>query len=429
MARSSSTGARVPAAHVAAEAAAQVAARRFASQLLTDPLPAATADAARVSVVVEAVGRILGVQAQDLRGMRLAVRSRTTGLTVTDVDRAFAERKIVVTWLNRKTLHLVRAEDYGWLHALTAPRQESFLRKRLAEEGVSPSEAERGISLVERALAAEGPQTRSQLRDLLDGERVRVERQALIMILAFASRRGVLVRGPMVGTEQAYVLAEDWLGDLAAPAVTGREVDRDAALASLATRYLAGHGPADERDLAVWSGLPLGDTRRGFALAAEAKAIQTLDDRWVVCRRSSDVSDASGADALAAHSAAGAGQDGGGVLDEVGRELPPPRLLGPFDPVLHGWASRDWVTGPHRGIVTVNGIFRPIALVAGQAVATWAMPAGKVVLSPLTPLTPETTAALHAQAADVERFLSHAGADDKAAATGPVTACRAAGAD
>ena len=49
----------------------------------------------------------------------------------------------------------------------------------------------------------------------------------------------------MAGREHAYVLVRDWLG--ARPAL-----DRDVALAELARRFLAGHGPADERDLEMF---------------------------------------------------------------------------------------------------------------------------------------------------------------------------------
>ena len=61
--------------------------------------------------------------------------------------------------------------------------------------------------------------------------------------------------------------------------------------------------------------------------------------------------------------------------------------------------------GSHQGIVTVNGIFRPFALVRGQAAATWTMPGGEVVLAPFGRLTRGDAAALKAEAADVVRFL------------------------
>ena len=83
-----------------------------------------------------------------------------------------------------------------------------------------------------------------------------------------------------------------------------------------------------------------------------------------------------------------------------------PRLLGAFDPLLLGWASREAITGPHRRIVTVNGLFRPFALAGGRAVATWTITCGRVILAPLVPLDTHTQAALAADAADVTQFLS-----------------------
>ena len=47
------------------------------------------------------------MQGQDPRGFRLAVRARTEGLTAADVERALGEGTLLVTWLNRGTLHLV----------------------------------------------------------------------------------------------------------------------------------------------------------------------------------------------------------------------------------------------------------------------------------------------------------------------------------
>ena len=86
--------------------------------------------------------------------------------------------------------------------------------------------------------------------------------------------------------------------------------------------------------------------------------------------------------------------------------LPPPRLLGAFDPLLLGWASRDPITRPHQRIVTVNGLFRPFALADGRAVATWTIVGGQIALAPFAELDPETRAALDTDAADVTRFLS-----------------------
>lgn len=334
---------------------------RLTAQLLAGP-------PARDPVAV--AERLLAIQGQDQRGARLAVRARTTGLSAADVDRALTQdRTLLITWLNRGTLHLVRSEDYPWLQQLTTPPLRTGNARRLREEGVGEDAAERGVAVIERALTDNGPQTREQLRDLVAAAGVPTERQALVHLLMLACLRGIAVRGPMVAGRHAYVLVRDWLG-----AAATAPVDRDRALAELARRFLAGHGPAGDRDLAKWAGLPLRDARAG--LAAIAAELHERSD---------------------------------GLLDLASRapaaELPAPCLLGPYDPLLLGWTSREPILGEHQGVVTVNGLFRPVALVQGRAVATWRVTRGAVALEPFAALAPGDAAALEAEAADVVRFL------------------------
>lgn len=356
-----------------------VLADRFRAQLLSGP---------RVGSVVEVVDRLLAVQAQDPRGFRLAVRVRSTGLTAADVEQALTvDRSVVVAWLNRGTLHLVRAEDHGWLHALTTPQLLVANDRRLQQEGVCPQAAERGVAVIERSLDAEGPRTREQLRERLRSAGVPAAGQALVHLLFLAEVRGIIVRGPVLDGGQAWVAVRDWLGPPAPP------VDRDTALTRLAGRYLLGHGPATERDLAKWAGLPLREVRRGFA--GLGSRLLDLGAGLVGLRPAGGTVDQDAEEA--------AGQQ---------RPVPPPLLLGAFDPVLMGWVSRERVLGGATGIITTNGIFRPFALVDGRAVATWAMPAGRVVLSPFAPLAPGIRDALDAEAADVARFLRPGRAQD-----------------
>ena len=342
----------------------RVVAQRCAAQLLAGP-PAASP--------VEVVRRLLAVQGQDPRGARLAVRARSAGLTAADVDRALTvDRSLLITWLNRGTLHLVDAEDYWWLQQLTTPPVTTAIARRLAQQGVSADDADKAVEVIDGALAADGPMTRAQLSDRLAAAGIATHGQILVHLLAQASMRGLVVRGPVVGRHHAFVRVSDWLGAPPARLAPGR-LDRDVALAELARRYLVGHGPASERDLAKWAGLPLRDARRG--LSAISGELRDRDD---------DLAEL--------------------VPDRVA-ELPPPRLLGSFDPLLHGWVAKEPVLGTATGIVTVNGLFRPFALVGGRAVATWTMSAGQVILDPFAPLPKPVAAALRADAQDVARFL------------------------
>ncbi len=312
--------------------------------------------------------RLLAVQGQDPRGARLAVRARTAGVTAADVDRELTEdRSLLITWLNRGTLHLVRSEDYPLLHLLTAPTHFAGCKRRLQNEGVSEGDGERAMKVIEKTLADEGPLSGQDLRTRLESADVPTEGQIFIHLMFIAAARGILVRGPMVGKQHAYVLVRDWLGKQ-------KPVDRERAVIELARRYLAGHGPADDRDLARWAGLPLRDARAG--LAAIAGELEEREDGLVELKR---------------HPATA--------------PVPPPRLLGAFDPLLLGWTSRDEVVGPHKILVTINGIFRPFALVGGRAVATWKLNAGKLTIEHLSKVRKQDAAALDDEAQRVLEFL------------------------
>jgi Winged helix DNA-binding domain len=338
-------------------------------QLLAERLTAQALAGEPLRRPVDVAERLLAVQGQDPRGARLAIRARTEGVDAADVDRALTDdRSLLITWLNRGTLHLVRAEDYPWLQALTAPGHFASCRRRLRQEGVSDDEGERAMERIEKVLAEEGPLSGKDLRERLTSADLPTAGQAFIHLMFMAAARGILVRGPMIGRQHAYALVRDWLGPLPS-------VDRDTALAELARRYLAGHGPAGDRDLSRWAGLPLRDARAG--LGAIASELLERD---------------------------------GGLVDLRKRPpsapLPPPRLLGAYEPVLLGWTSRDDIVGPHKRLVTINGIFRPFALVDGRAVAIWKLAGGQLTIEPLGRVTKKATALLEAEAGEVLEFLA-----------------------
>lgn len=291
---------------------AQLRRARAAAQLLHRPQRLGAGDAVR---------RLLAVQAQDLRAARLALRARTIGLTAGDVDAAIDAGEVVVSWLCRGTLHMVHRDDHAWMHALTAPPIVTMNRRRLAQEGVD--DPDRAAAIVVRALAADGPQLRSELAERVATAAIETRGQAVVHILLKASLAGEVVRGPLRAGEQTFALARDWLGPQA-------PVDREAAVAELARRYLAAHAPASAEDLARWAGVALGDARRGIAAAGAPKA-----------RRSP-------------------------------RRIPP-RLLGPFDPYVLGWKDRSFAVPPEheKTLLPGGGTFRAVALDDGLVAGDW----------------------------------------------------------
>lgn len=375
--------------------------RRLTAQGLAGP-PLGTAADGPLAVA----RRLLATQAQDPRGFRLAIRARTWGTSGADVARALTEeRSLLVTWLNRGTLHLVAREDYPLLQALVAPWQRTRAMTRLAQLGIDADLADRAVSLVDRWLADEGPLSRAALRERLLAAGIPAEGQGLVHVLFRASLDGVLVRGPVVGdgggggVEQLYARVADWLPEaVEAVAAVRREPERG--YAEIARRYLVGHGPADPRDLAKWLAAPLGEVRRALE-ALGSRVVETDGGLVELAGAAADAANA-GRGAEAEGSAAETGP--AGAAAQVPR-LPPPRLLGAFEPLLLGWRSREEVLGGEEGAVISGGVVRGIGLAGGRAVGSWRFAGAGVEFTPFRPLSDSVERALQRDASALLRFL------------------------
>jgi hypothetical protein len=314
-----------------AKGAADLARQRAAAQLLRRQARRTPADIVR---------HLLAVQAQDFASVPLALRARSKGLTRAALHEALDSGELVISWLNRGTLHLVHRDDFPWLHALTAPTVVTANNRRLAQEGVS--DPDRGVHAIAKALE-DGPLLRRQI-----GELIGASGPALTHLLMAATLRGLIVRGPIRGKEQTFIFVRDHLGELPL-------VDREKALEELARRYLKGHAPATEADLAYWAGLPLRDAR-----VPRVEGVR--------------------------HRQAG---------DSI-------RLLPPFDPYILGWKDRSFAIRADltKRVVPGGGMFRAVVLVNGRVTGTWSRAGGRVTVD-----APDTEA-LASEIADVERFLA-----------------------
>jgi hypothetical protein len=312
-----------------AKGAADLARARAAAQLL---------HRAERRTPAQIAQHLLAVQAQDFASVPLALRARSKGLERSDVYAALDSGELVISWLNRGTLHLVHRDDFAWLHALTAPTTMTANKRRLVEEGVT--NPARGVRAIAKVLE-DGPQLRKEI-----GEEIGFKGPALTHLLLAATLRGDIVRGPIRGKEQTFVLVRDHLGELP-------NVDRDKALIELGRRYFKGHAPASAADLATWSGLPLRDVR--------------------VPRKN------------------GSGPSTRGTAR---------RLLPPFDPYILGWKDRSFAIDEEmrKRVMPGGGMFRAVVLVNGRVTGTWSRAGGRVTVD--APLD-----GLDAEIADVERFL------------------------
>jgi hypothetical protein len=322
------------------------------------------------------VRRLLAVQCQDLTQGRRALRARGEGFTAADVDEVLAgERSIVTAWLNRGTIHMAARDDYPWLLGLTTPTQLTGSRRRLEQLGVTTAGAERAVTVIERELAEDGPLTRRELRERMAAKGLPTKGQAFIHQLFLAALRGVVVIGPLVDGKPAVALTRDWLGIEPTPALEGEA--RDTALAELARRYLAAHGPASDRDLAWWAGLPLRDARLG--LNSVAVELTELD---------------------------------GDLVDLAKPDRPHApspmtlRLLPTWDAYLLGWKERSFlIADKHVERIYVGGMIGPAITVDGRVAGTWKAQRrdGRLVVE-AEPFGRVSARELEAERADLARF-------------------------
>jgi Winged helix DNA-binding domain len=328
----------------------------------------------------EAVVRhLLGVQAQVLPASGLALAARTEGLTRESVDRARErDRSIVLTWAMRGTLHLLAAEDCAWLPPLALEPRISHSRRRLEQLGLKSDQVDRAVRAIERMLGRNGPLTRQEILERLRRHGFRTANEAIVyhLLLLAASSIGVC-HGPGRGAERRFILSHDWIG-------RSKRMDRHSALAEIALRYLAAHGPATPSDLAFWSGLPMADVRRGWRGIAdrlvEVEAVGTT--LWAVRSRPEEPA--------------------AGVV----------RLLPNFDEYLLGWRNRAFFVGPDQW-KTVNrggGWLHPVLLVDGRAEGTWKAEGRRgtwrVNVRPFGRLSPRVRREVGANAEHLAAFLS-----------------------
>jgi winged helix DNA-binding protein len=327
---------------------------------------------------LDLVRPLTGVQAQVLSAAGLALRARTEGLTQEDVDRArLVDRSIVLTWAMRGTLHLIAAEDYGWLQPLVIEPRIANAHRRLKEEGVPADQPAKAVRLIARMLERDGPLIRSEIAERLRRQGIRTEGQAIAHLVWLAAAQGLICYGPDRDGEQCFVLVRDWLGK-------PKPMDPEAALAELAVRYIGAHAPATPADMAFWSGLRLTDAKRAWiGIQDRLVAVETdRGTRW----------------ALRSHE----GLAQRGLV----------RLLPAFDEYLLGWRERDIVASAEHWsrVNRGGGWLHPVVLHDGRLVATWRMERGSKTLTieiqPFDRLPPAVMRRITTEADGIAAFLN-----------------------
>jgi hypothetical protein len=218
----------------------------------------------------DVVAGLVAVQSQDHPGALWAVGQRTRGADAAAVQAAFDQGRILRTHVLRPTWHYVSPADLRWLLALTGPRVHAVNAYVYNLTGLDAAGARRSARRIAALLAGGRHLTREELGRALGPRGRPLTGLKLAATVMRAELDALICSGPMRGKQHTYALVDERVAPTPA-------IERDEALARLAARYVAGHGPAGEHDLAWWSGLTLADSRR--ALEASGLRRATFDGR------------------------------------------------------------------------------------------------------------------------------------------------------
>jgi hypothetical protein len=344
---------------------------RAAAQLLHRP--------ASAREPAEIARAIAGAQAQDVFAGPLTFRSRSRRLTARDIERARTEeRSLLRTWVMRKTIHLIPADDAGWMLPLFEPGIEKWSRRRLEQLGMPPRIQERALREVVRMLEQDGPLTRTEVGNRIRGTGIKLDSMTRGHIMGLAVSSGNACLGPDRKGGTCLVLRRDWLGE-------PPPFDHERALAELARRYLRAFGPATDRDFAYWAGLGLREVRAGLeAISDELEEVRVGEETMLALRGKFP------------------------RLPPAGRV----RMLGNFDTYLLGWKDRGFsVPGHHAAAVKEGGggWIRPVIVRDGIVIGGWrsSRKGGLIEITldpPASEHPPSTREAIDTEIEDIERF-------------------------
>ncbi len=315
--------------------ASDIRRRRLRTQRVTGPVRQ------RFSGVHEAVHWMGAVQSQDYLAAKWAVGQRLRSCTDATFDRAFSDGEILRTHVLRPTWHFVSPADLRWMLALTAPRVKALCAYYNRQNGLDGRVFARSNAAIAKALEGGNHLTRDELGAVLAREKIGGSPERRGNILLNAELEGLVCSGPLRGKLHTYALLDE-----RAPAAA-RPPSRDEALAELARRFFASHGPATLRDYAWWSGLTMADARAGLEATMPRLAREIVE----------------GSAYFFEDRDAPRARDDGAI-----------HLLPNYDEYLVAYVDRDALVDPrHRSRLASrdNVLFRNVVIREGRVVGTW----------------------------------------------------------
>lgn len=270
---------------------------------------------------------------------RWAIGVRLPGSTDSMIQSAIDNAEIIRTHLLRPTWHVVSPDDIYWLLDLSAPGIKKLMRRRLEELGLTESVLHKSKRVIEKAITKKGHLTRDELKRELENSGIQTGDNRASHIFINAELEQLICSGRARGAAQTYALLEERVPKK-------KTLKKDEALAELARKYFETRGPATLKDFTWWSGLSTADSKKAIEMTRDNFISETIGSQVYIfppsVRKSS------------------------GNKDSL-------FLLPAFDEFIISYTDRSASLDSEniKKAIIANGIFRPVVVANGRAIATW----------------------------------------------------------
>ena len=289
----------------------------------------------------DVVAHFGAMQAQEYRMMRWAVEMRTKRPSEKAFTKAFNEGKIVRLHLLRGTWQLVGAEDYWWTLDLCAPKAKQVINGWMSSNKIAIADDELALirKIIIETIEKKGSVTKEDFEETLAAKGITMDNHRLSYHIRYAELDGVICSGDLLPMKATYALSEKKIP-------RKEPIERDLALVQLATKYFQSHSPATLEDFVWWSGLNIGDCKRGIELIDNNLYCASYKGKTFFLHENSRTR----------------GFRKGEYL-----------LIPPYDEYLIGYKSRDIVLDPAFKHFAHNnsGIFQPVIACEGRICGNW----------------------------------------------------------
>jgi hypothetical protein len=279
------------------------------------------------------------IQAQDYNMCKWAIGVRLKSAAISDVETALKKGEILRTHIMRPTWHLVAAEDIRWMLELCERKIKTASASRDTYLEITEKLFSQTNNLITKMLEGNNHLTRGEISDNLNKSGIKTNTARMVHFMSRAEAEGIVCSGADKEKQQTYALIDERVK-------ATKKLNKDEALAKLATKYFKSHSPASLHDFNWWSGLSIADSRL---------AINLIDNDLIKEKQSTSI--------LFMHKSVKVKPD----FEEYACLLPA------FDEYIISYKNRDSVIDRQyqARVFTKNGIFHPVIMHNGKIIGTW----------------------------------------------------------